>query len=227
MGLFSRKTINVDRTLIEKEMFKYFAREISNTLDAEYLDLEESIKDRKGDGFISDADLADYETGRQKHLDLICKFINRECRGEAFGGDISGRVQPNEIQLRQLVSKFETENDLQFRKISEELDEIVIYFIDSVKSDKFIMMPNATIESSNRYRAYLLGNNLNGDLGWGWSNEPKINQEKIDNEFTQFIGQFVTNVADKVGESKILESASHLGSALVFLWIDSLERQNS
>ncbi len=226
MGLFSRKTVNVDRTLIEKEMFKYFAREISNTLGSEYLDLEESIKDRKADG-LSDADFADYETGRQKYLDLICKFINRECRGEAFSGDISGRIQPNEIQLKQLVSKFETENDLPFRKISEELDEIVIYFIDSVKSGQFIMMPNATIESSNRYRAYLLGNNLNGDLGWGWNNEPKTNQEKIDSEFTQFIGQFVTNVADKVGEGKILESASHLASALVFLWVDSLERQNS
>jgi hypothetical protein len=110
--------------------------------------------------------------------------------------------------------------------IIADLEEVCIYYADSVRAGNFFMMPDATIESSRSYRGYLLGNKLNGDSKWGWEKADKSPQEHADNSMSQFLGQFVTNVHDKVGVSKTLTAACLLAILLSSAWETAPERHS-
>jgi hypothetical protein len=80
------------------------------------------------------------------------------------------------------------------------------------------MMPNANLANSKNYRSYLLGNNLNGDLKWGWNSDPQTPREAIDSTITQIIAKMVTSILDKVGKGKTLEVACSFGVAICLSW---------
>lgn len=84
----------------------------------------------------------------------------------------------------------------ELRRIADFLAETCIYFSNSVKAGNFVMMPGADLKSSQNYRAYLLGNNLNGKLGWDWQVDDKNKLQKADSHFTQIIGNVLTENFD-------------------------------
>jgi hypothetical protein len=225
MGIFSRKVSARDRALIEQEKLKYFGRELANTIEAEYLRLEEGIIDRKSEGLDS-PEFDAHESLTRSSLDKLCKFLNRLLGEGSSELGTSERIWPDEIKLKKLMDQLVAINSPKANLIIADLEEVCIYYADSVRTGSFIMMPGATIESSRSYRGYLLGNKLNGDNNWGWEKNDKSPQEHADNCVSQYLGQFVTNVHDKVGVSQILTSACLLTILLSTAWETAPERHS-
>jgi hypothetical protein len=225
MGIFSRRGSARDRALIEQEKMNYFAREIANTIGAEYRTLQNAIDDRKSEG-IHSAEFEDYESLTLMSLDQMCKFINRLLGQAASELRTSERVCPDSAKIKNLMDQLVAIKSPKANAIIADLEEVCIYYADSVRSGSFFMMPDATMESSRSYRGYLLGNKLNGDNKWGWEKDDKSPQEHADNSMSQFLGRFVTEVHDKVGASKILYSACLLAILLSTAWETAPERHS-
>ncbi len=206
MGFFNRKVLANNLALSEEEKSKYFASEIAKAVEAEYRMLEESVKESVAEG-IHSQESEEFESKTRMTLDQICKFITR-----LLGEDVSDfrsneRVWPNWVKVKKLMDGLANVNSPKTKRLIADLEEACIYFADSVKSGSFVMMPDATIESSYSHRSYLLGNKLNGMNKWGWEKEDKSPQEFADNTVSQLLASFITAVHDKVGASRILNSA--------------------
>jgi len=225
MGIFSRKIPARDRALIEQEKINYFAREIANTIEAAYLALEKGIENRKSEGLHS-AEFEAYESISLTSLNQLCKFINRLLGQVASESRTNERVWPDGTKIKNLMDQLVAINSPKANSRIADLEEVCIYYADSVRSGSFLMMPDATIESSRSYRSYLLGNKLNGDNKWGWEKDDKSPLEHADNSMSQFLGRFVTEVHDKVGASKILYSACLLAILLSTAWETAPERHS-
>jgi hypothetical protein len=225
MGIFRRKVFASDQALIEQETINYFAREIANTIETEYFNLEKAIKDRRSEG-IHSAEFEDYESLTLMSLDQICKFVNRLLGQGASNLKSTERVRPDGTKLRKIMDQLVAINSPKAKAKIADLEEACVYYADSVKSGSFIMMPDATLESSRSYRGYLLGNKINGDNKWGWEKDDKSPKEHADNSVSQFLGRFVTNVNDKVGVSKILTSACLIAILLSTAWATAPERHS-
>jgi len=225
MGIFSRKVSGRDRAIIEQEKINYFARELANTIEAEYLRLEEGIIDRKSEGLDS-PEFDAYESQTQSSLDQICIFLNRLLGEGTSDLRTSERIWPDPAKLKKLMDGLEAINSPKANHLIDDLAEVCIYYANSVKSGSFVMMPGASLESSQSYRAYLLGNKLNGDNKWGWEKDQKTPQEMADNSVSQFLALFVTTVHDKVGMSKIFTSACLVAILLSTAWETAPERHS-
>lgn len=225
MGIFSRKVSAKDRALIDQEKVNYFARELANTIEAEYLRLEEGIRDRKSEGLDS-PEFDEFESITRDSLDRICKFLNRLLGEGTSELRTHERIWPDPTKLKKLMDGLEAINSPKANRFIDDLEEVCIYYADSVRAGAFVMMPGASIESSQSYRAYLLGNKLNGDNKWGWDKDQKTPQEMADNSVSQFLGLFVTTVHDKVGKSRILTSACLLATLLSTAWETAPERHS-
>jgi hypothetical protein len=206
VGIFTRKESAKNLALSEEEKSKYFALEIVRAIEAEYRILEEVIKERVAEG-IHSPESEELESRTRVTLDLICKFINR-----LLGDNISvlrndERAQPDWKKVKKLLDGFASVNSSKANRLIADLEESCIYFADSVKSGTFVMMLDATIESSQSHRAYLLGNTLNRINKWGWEKEDKSPHEIADNSVSQLLASFVTAVHDKVGASRTLTKA--------------------
>jgi hypothetical protein len=225
MGIFNRKVSAKNRTLIDQEKINYFAQEIANTIEAEYRRLETGIRERKSEG-VESAEFENHEAMIKMSLDHLCKFINRLLGQAESEVGTHERVWPDATKIKKLMDGLEAINSPKANHVIADLEEVCINYANSVKSGSFVMMPGATMESSQSYRAYLLGNKLNGDNKWGWEKDDKSPQEIADNCVSQFLALFVTTIHDKVGVSKILTSACLLTILLSTAWATSPERNS-
>lgn len=223
MGFFNRKVLAKSLALIEEEKSKYFASEIAKAIETEYRMLEESVKESVAEG-IHSHESEEFESKTQMTLEQICKFINR-----LLGEDVSElrsneHVWPNWVKVKKLTDGLTDVNSPKTNRLIADLEEACINFADSVKSGTFVMMPDATIESSFSHRSYLLGNKLNGMNKWGWEKDDKSPQETADNTVSQFLASFITAVHDKVGASRILNRACLFAIVFSATWEIAPER---
>jgi hypothetical protein len=223
VGFFNRKVLANNLALSEEEKSKYFASEIAKAVEAEYRMLEESVKESVAEG-IHSQESEEFESKTRMTLDQICKFITR-----LLGEDVSDlrsneRVWPNWVKVKKLMDGLANVNSPKTKRLIADLEETCIYFADSVKSGAFVMMPDATIESSYSHRSYLLGNKLNGMNKWGWEKEDKSPQEIADNTVSQLLASFITAVHDKVGAGRILNSACLFVIVISATWEIAPER---
>jgi len=225
MGIFSRRVSARDREPISEEKFEYFSREIANTIESEYRRFEQLVDERKAEG-LSGSEFSEYESAFETSLSQICKFINRLLGQSASDLRTTERVWPDGTKVKSLMDQLVAINSPKANAIIADLEEVCIYYADSVKSGTFLLMPDATMESSRSYRGYLLGNKINGDNNWGWEKDKKSPREHADNSVSQFLGRFITEVHDKVGVSKILTSACLLAILLSTAWETAPERHS-
>lgn len=209
MGIFKRKRGPVDLGKLQEESYKLICRELQIAVESEYQSLSEIMK---LDG--RDPESVAYENRTLEILSTVNRFLN-EILGSGFGDQ---KLPPEWNRSLDLVNSPDFMADSRSEKYTSELIEVSTYYIKSVKSGNFVMMPNANLANSKNYRSYLLGNNLNGDLDWGWSNDPHTPREAIDSTITQIIGKTVTSILDKVGEGKTLEAACAFGVAICLSW---------
>jgi hypothetical protein len=225
MGIFKRKLSSAELAKIDQKISVYLGDELTNSVNEEYEIFESGIQDRKSEGLTDDS-FQVYEDKQKKSLEHICKFINN-----TIGIDFTTlrpleHVWPNWVDLQLFKEEFESVNNPFMEVVINELEEVCIYHANCVITGNFIMMPGATMQSSKSYRSYLLGNNLNGDLKWGWEKDEKNLREMADSEFTQLLARFVTAVHDKYGRNKIHRTACVLAVALAHSWERSAERKS-
>ena len=169
-----------------------------------------------------DSNSVAYEEKTLKALSTLNKFLN-EILGSGFGD----HKDPPQWQVSfALTTSPAITSDPRNEKNIAELIEVSIYYVDIVKTGNFVLMPNANLTNSKKYRSYLLGNNLNGDLNWGWSNDPQSPREAIDSTITQIIANMITSILDKVGKGKTHEAACAFGVAICLSWEKSELRSN-
>jgi hypothetical protein len=209
VGIFKRKNGPVDLGRLQEERYKLLCRELQIAVESEYQSLSEIMK---LDG--RDPDSVAYENRTLEILSTVNRFLN-EILGAGFGDQ---KLPPEWGRSLELVHSPDFIADPRSEKYAAELIEVSTYYVNSVKSGNFVMMPNANLANSKNYRSYLLGNNLNGDLNWGWSNDPHTPREAIDSTITQIIAKTVTSILDKVGNGKTLEAACAFGVAICLLW---------
>jgi hypothetical protein len=215
--IFKRKSGPVDQGKLEEERHKLLGRELQIAFKDEYQSLSDIMK---LDG--RDPDSVAYEERTLKILSSVNKFLN-----ESLGSWFSDQKPPSEWEsLIALVNSPEFIADPRSKKFTSELIEVSGYYVNSIKSGNFAIMPNANLANSKKYRSYLLGNKLNGDLGWGWSNDPQTPREAIDTTVTQVIATMITSILDKVGKGKTLEIACTLGVAICLSWEKSRMRSD-
>lgn len=209
MGIFKRKRGPEDQGKLQEERYKLLGRELQIAVDNEYQSLSEIMK---LDG--RDPETIAYEESTLEILSIVNLFLN-EILGSGFGNQ---KLSPELDHALALVNSPDFTADPRSRKFTAELIEVSTYYVNSVKSGNFVMMPNANLANSKNYRSYLLGNNLNGDLNWGWSNDPQTPREAIDSTVTQIVAKMVTSILDKVGNGKTLEAACAFGVAICLSW---------
>ena len=225
MAKFWGKKSNSASSLLEEEKMKYFARELVTSLEAEYASHENSIKERKSEG-LDDPSFAAYEEKEKIALDVISKFLNR-LLGDANSSSIAAiEINPDWQKIKKLVDGVIAINSPKARAIVSDLFEVTSYYADSVNAGTFIMMTDATLESSKSYRGYLLGNKINGDNSWGWEKDEKTQFEFADNSYSQLLGRFLTSVHDKSGANTILLSACFFTITLISAWETGRERHS-
>ena len=209
MEIFKRKREPEGQGRLQEERYKLLGRELQLAVDGEYHSLYEMMK---LDG--RDSESVAYEERTLGILSTVNHFLN-EILGSGFGDQ---KVQPEWNRCIALVDSQELTADSRSEKLTATLIEVSTYYVDMVKSGNFVMMPNANLANSEKYRSYLLGNNLNGDLRWGWNNDPQTPREAIDSTVTQIIARTVTSILDKVGKGKTLEVACAFGVAICLSW---------
>lgn len=209
MGIFKRKSEPADQGKLLEERYKLLGRELQIAVENEYQSLSEIMK---LDG--RDPESVAYEERTLEILSIVNRFLN-EILGSGFGNQ---KLPPEWDHSFALVNSPDFAADPRSKKFTAELIEVSNYYVNSVKAGNFVMMPNANLANSKNYRSYLLGNNLNGDLKWGWSNDPQTPREAIDSTVTQIIAKMVTSILDKVGNGKTLEAACAFGVAICLLW---------
>ena len=209
MGIFKRKSEPEDQGKLQEERYKLLGRELQIAVENEYQSLSEIMK---LDG--RDPESVAYEERTLEILSNVNRFLN-EILGSGFGNQ---KLPPEWDHSLTLVNSPDFTADPRSEKFTAELIEVSTYYVNSVKSGNFVMMPNANLANSKKYRSYLLGNNLNGNLKWGWSNDPQTPREAIDSTVTQIIAKMVTSILDKVGKGKTLEVACSFGVAICLSW---------
>jgi hypothetical protein len=209
VGIFKRKSEPADQGKLLEERYKLLGRELQIAVENEYQSLSEIMK---LDG--RDPESVAYEERTLEILSIVNRFLN-EILGSGFGNQ---KLPPEWDHSFALVNSPDFAADPRSKKFTAELIEVSNYYVNSVKAGNFVMMPNANLANSKNYRSYLLGNNLNGDLKWGWSNDPQTPREAIDSTVTQIIAKMVTSILDKVGNGKTLEAACAFGVAICLLW---------
>ena len=215
MGIFKRKSEPANQGNLEEERYKLICRELQAALRSEYESLSE-LMDMDG----RDPESVAYETRTLKILSQLTTYLE-----EILGSTSNGQsFSPDWRRSLELVKSEEFLSAPNRAKLSDQLVEVSTYYVDSVKRGTFVMMPNATISSSKKYRSYLLGNNLNGDLKWGWDHESLTARETLDSYLTQIVARMVTSILDKVGNGQTLEAACNLGVAICLNWEKSGDR---
>lgn len=209
MGIFKRKSEPKDQGKLQEELYKLLGRELQIAVENEYQNLSEIMK---LDG--RDPESIEYEERTLGILSNVNRFLN-EILGSGFGDQ---KLPPEWNHTLALVNSPNFTADPRSEKLTAQLIEVSTYYVKSVNSGNFVMMPNANLANSKKYRSYLLGNNLNGDLKWGWSNDPQTPREAIDSTVTQIIAKMVTSILDKVGNGKTLEVACSFGVAICLSW---------
>jgi hypothetical protein len=209
MGIFKRKSEPTNPVKLQEECFKLLGHELQVAVEDEFKSLSEIMK---LDG--KDSDSVAYEERTLEILSSINKFLN-EILGSGFGDQ---KLPAEWERSFALVNSPDFITDPRREKITAELIEVSIDFVDSVKSGMFVIMPNANLTNSKEYRSYLLGNNLNGDLNWGWSNDSQTPSKAIDSTVTQIIAKMVTSILDKVGKGETFEIACAFGVAICMSW---------
>ena len=209
MGIFKRKSRLEDQGKLQEERYKLLGRELQIAVENEYQSLSEIMK---LDG--RDPASVEYEERTLEILSNVNRFLN-EILGSGFGVQ---KLPPEWARSLALVNSPNFTADPRSEKLTAQLIEVSTYYVNSVNSGNFVMMPNANLANSKKYRSYLLGNNLNGDLKWGWSNDPQTPREAIDSTVTQIIAKMVTSILDKVGKGKTLEVACSFGVAICLSW---------
>ena len=209
MGIFKRKFEPADQGKLQEERYKLLGRELQNAVENEYQSLSEIMK---LDG--RDRESVAFEERTLEILSIVNRFLN-EILGSGFGDQ---KLPPEWDRSFALVNSPDFTADPRSEKLTAELSEVSTYYVNSVKFGNFVMMPNANLANSKNYRSYLLGNNLNGDLKWGWSNDSQTSREVIDSTVTQIIAKMVTSILDKVGYGKTLEAACAFGVAICLSW---------
>jgi hypothetical protein len=209
LGIFKRKNEPVDQGKLQEERYKLLGRELQIAVEDEYQSLTEIMN---LDG--RDPESVAFEERTLEILSTVNRFLN-EILGSGFGDQ---KLPQEWDRTFALVNSSDFTTDPRGEKFTAELIEVSTYYVNSVKSGNFVMMPNANLANSKKYRSYLLGNNLNGDLNWGWSNDPQTPREAIDSTITQIIAKIVTSILDKVGNGKTLEAACAFGVAICLSW---------
>ena len=209
MGIFKGKNGTADQGKLREERYKLLGRELQIAVESEYQSLSEIMK---LDG--RDPESVAYEERTLEILSIVNRFLN-EILGSGFGNQ---KLPPEWDHSFALANSQDFTADPRSEKFTAELIRVSTYYVSSVKSGNFVMMPNASLANSKNYRSYLLGNKLNGDLKWGWSNDPQTPREAIDGTVTQIIAKMITSILDKVGQGKTLEAACALGVAICLSW---------
>ena len=209
MGIFKRSSQPVNEASLLEERFKLIGRELQLAMAAEYQSLDEMMK---LDG--RDPDSIAYEERTLTILSNLKLFLNEIAGLESSNQSFS----PDWERLANLLNLESFLADPRYSKLIGNLMDVSQYYIESVKTGNFVMMPNANISNSKKYRSYLLGNNLNGDLNWGWNNDPQTTREALDSTLTQVVAKMVTSIQDKVGKGKTLEVAGSIGVAICLEW---------
>jgi hypothetical protein len=225
MARFWGKKSNSASSLREEEKMKYLARELVSSLEAKYASHENSIKERISEG-LDDPSFSAYEEKQRISLDVISKFLNRLLGGS--DASINSALSNNFDwkRVKKLVDGVAALDSPKVRSLVSDLYEVTTYYADLVNAGNFIMMPDATIESSKSYRGYLLGNKINGDNSWGWEKDEKTQFEFADNSYSQLLGRFLTSVHDKAGANKVLISACFFTITLISAWETGRERHS-
>jgi hypothetical protein len=212
VGIFNRKIESSNQGQLEEERYKLLGREIQNAVASEYESLA-NMMNRDG----IETESVEYEKRELLILSTINSFLHK-----LLGSDFNEQELPLDWERSmELVKSPEITADPRSESLISELIEVSIYYINTVKSGNFVMMPNADIANSKRYRSYLLGNNLNGDLNWGWNNEPITPRESIDRVITQIVAKVVTSILDKVGRGMTHDIACAFAVAVCLSWEQS------
>jgi hypothetical protein len=209
VGIFKGKSGPEDQVKLQEERYKLLGRELQIAVENEYQSLSEIMK---LDG--RDSESVAYEERTLEILANVDRFLN-VILGSGFGNQ---NLPPEWDRSLALVNSSDFTADSRSEKFTAEVIEVSTYYVNSVKSGNFVMMPNTNLANSQKYRSYLLGNNLNGDFKWGWSNDPQTPRESIDSIITQIIAKMVTSILDKVGKGKTLEVACSFGVAICLSW---------
>ena len=209
MGIFKRKKVRVGQSRLEEDLYKLLGRELQNAVENEYQSLSEIMK---LDG--RDPDSVTYEERTFEILSIVNRFLN-EILGSGFGDQ---RLPIKWDRSLAMVNSSDFTSDPRSEIFTANLIQVSNYYVDAVESGSFVMMTNANLANSKKYRSYLLGNNLNDELKWGWSNDPQTPKEATDSTVTQIIAKMVTSILDKVGKGKTFEVACAFGIAICFSW---------
>jgi hypothetical protein len=209
MGIFKRKKVLVVQSRLEEDLYKLLGRELQNAVENEYQSLSEIMK---LDG--RDPDSVTYEERTFEILSIVNRFLN-EILGSGLGDQ---RLPIKWDRSLAMVNSSDFTSDPRSEIFTANLIEVSNYYVDGVESGSFVMMTNANLANSKKYRSYLLGNNLNDELKWGWSNDPQTPKEATDSTVTQIIAKMVTSILDKVGKDKTFEVACAFGIAICFSW---------
>lgn len=126
----------------------------------------------------------------------IKNFMNSEPIDEIDSALTSQFFAVNSKRIQRIAEQVPDVMTDELSRIADNLAETCTYFADSVIAGNFVMMPGTDLKSSQSYRAYLLGNNLNGKLGWNWEVDDKNKIQKADSYFTQIIGGILTENFD-------------------------------
>jgi hypothetical protein len=209
VGIFNRKNAPTNQGQLEEERYKLLGREIQTAVATEFESLAEMMnRDR------TDPESVEYEKRELLILSTINSFLN-----EILGSGFDEQKLPLDWErIKDLVKSPEIRADPRNESLIAELIEVSIYYLDTVKSGNFVMIPNANLAKSKRYRSYLLGNNLNGDLNWGWNNDPITPREAIDRVVTQIVAKAVTEILDKVGAGMTHNIACAFAVAVCLSW---------
>ena len=219
MGIFNRKS-NVSRS--EEVIHSLVALELERCVEAEF-HLHESLKEERISDGIHTKEFDEYEAKEKTSLVLISNFINKRLRKDL---EIPGQYFiPAWKGVRVFTDEFMLNSNPSNRELVGKLEELVIYYANMAKSGGLVMLPGATFESSSSYRSMLLGNQINGDFGWGWEKNNKSLQHIKDSRFTQLVARFITQVHDRVANPEVFDRACQFAVALIINWESSPERK--
>ena len=183
-----------DKLLSENFTYEGIASLLSLAFLNEYNSGIQILNEIEGEG-----DSIGVEKFRQTHnnsFEAIREFLVGEVPNSKKLPILEGERR---IDLNYVKNIFETapiDRDLRIGLVANELAETCIYFVHCVQTGMLISMPNATLSNSKNYRAYLLGNNLNSYLNWGWDNTQKNALQEADVKFTMIMGELVTSNYD-------------------------------
>jgi hypothetical protein len=202
---------------------RVLAKEISIAIEYEYNRLEDVMASEE-ESSKNEAISLNFEKVRRQSLDQICRFITRLLGLDESNIQDNQRVSPNWIQIKKLMDGVAGVGSPKVRLMVNEIEQTCIYHAEMANAGYLLMLPENDMKSTNSYRAYLLGNKINGDLDWGWEKDNKTLRELADECFSHFLALVVVTIHDKVGPGKVLTAACLLAVALSVAWETAPER---